>query len=171
LESDAEINQKIRAYEDRTGTQFTEHERTDIRTGRKAQGAEPRKELHPLGHHATPGLDHRTRANRNAVASVLREYFAGTLDRDKLNKPVERSDSRTGAELADRVTSRFELASALNLLNGRNKDLWLVVVRHYRDNITREQIADRWHQSPKTVRTSIEAALDVLIERLWIDPT
>jgi hypothetical protein len=160
--------QAMARYEELHG-HFGRVQRESLLEAARSEEQMSRVSRDPIGHHSEPGKDHRTRANRNAVASVLREYFAGILDRDKLNKPVERSESRTGAELADRVTSRFEIASALNLLHGQDRELWFYVVRHYRDGLTREQIAERWHKSPRTVKVAIEAGLDVMIERLWVD--
>lgn len=159
----------LRAYEQIHGP-LPEHQRRDLlAAGRERDRLAPFKKRDPIGGGATPGLDHRTRANRSAVASVLREYFGGTLDRGTMTKPVERSDSVTGAELADRMVSRLEISTALVGLRRNYLSLWLAVTREYRDNLTRSVIAERWRKSPATVTKDVEAGLDVLIASVFVD--
>lgn len=160
----------MRRYEDTHGP-LNEHTRRDLlAAGRERDRLAPFKARDPLGAGSTPNLDHRTRANRSAVASVLREYFGGTLDR-ALNKPVERSDSVTGAELADRMVSRLEISTALVKLRRDHLNCWLAVTREYRDGISRSEIAERWHKAPSTVKRDVEDGLDVLILGIFRDLT
>jgi len=158
----------MRNYETLHG-HFGRQQREDLLAAARSEEYVARTNRDPIGHHSALGVDHRTRANRSAVASCLREYFGGTLERGRMNKPVERSESHTGAELADRMTSRLEVANALVSLHREHLNLWLAVVRQYRDNLTRAQIAERWHKSRQTVSYEIDAGLDVLIERLYLD--
>lgn len=158
----------MRRYENEHGP-LNEHARREaLQAGRERDRLAPFKARDPLGAGSTPNLDHRTRANRSAVASVLREYFGGTLDR-ALNKPVERSDSMTGAELADRMVSRLEVAAALVLLRRDHLNCWLAVTREYRDGLTRTVIAERWRKSVKTVTRDIEEGLDHMIAIVFVD--
>jgi len=159
----------MRAYESERGP-LNEHARRDLlAAGRARDQLDPRKSRDPLGHDSTPGLDHRTRANRSAVASVLREYYAGTLDHVALNKPVMRSDSQTGTELADKMVSRLEVAAALALLRRHDLAAWLAVTREYRDGLTRAELAERWRKAPATIKREAEAGLDALIVTIFID--
>lgn len=159
----------LRAYEELHGP-LSEHQRRDLlAAGRARDQLAPFKRRDPLGHGATAGLDHRTRANRSAVSSVLREYFGGTLDLAALNKPVERSDSQTGAELSDRMTSRLEVSTALASLQRGYRDLWLAIMREYRDGLSRAEIAERWRKSPATIKRDVEQGLDVLILGIFVD--
>src|ERR1051325_8529786 len=161
--------QALRAYEDKVGP-LPEHQRRDLLAAGRARDQLPRfTKRDPVGHGATPGLDHRTRANRSAVASVLREYFGGTMEHTPINKAVERSDSQTGAELADRIASYFEVANALASLRRDHKNLWLAIIREYKQNLSRAVIAERWHKAPSTVTRDVEAGLDALIVPIFRD--
>lgn len=164
------IEQKIDDYEKVNGKLGPKQRAAMMDAARRGE-TETMQRRHPLGAGAELGVDHRSETTRSAVAAVLREYFNGTLERGKINKPVDRSAAVTGAELADKMVSRLEVSNALVRLRRNYISLHQCILRHYQDGLTKAQIAERWHKSPRTVANEIAAALDLLVEWIYVDIT
>ena len=122
-----------------------------------------RPALHPLGHAARVDEDPRTKANRDAVAGVLRLYFENALVRS-INS---HEDAAIGLALTDRMVSQLELGEALAWLNFERLDLSILLLFKYRDGWTDGQIAQRLHMGRGGVSDKINAGLDYLIQRIW----
>lgn len=122
--------------------------------------------MHPIGHSAARGQDQRTPANRDALGTCLYAYYAGDLG-EQINK---RSNSATGRELAAKMVTRLELASALEWLYRHHRD-WLVLIElRYARRWSYAKVALAAHKAKETVTKEIERGLDVMVERIWADP-
>jgi len=123
---------------------------------------------HPLGVGAKPGQDHRTEANRRALAHCLYSYFDGTLT-DQITKAAGQGDAAVGLPLGDRMVSRLEISAALDQLKATRADLYSYVWQAYHQRRTRKAIARRTNRNVDTVSKYIEEALHFLIDVIWFD--
>lgn len=128
----------------------------------------PRSHLfHPLG--GLPTESARSQANRDALVYVLRLFFAGALARDRINLPIRRGGSATGAELAPRFVSELELINALEELRSRRADLHALVLVCYADGKSRREIARILRLARETVGEKIELGLGMLLDTIFSD--
>src|SRR5579885_319847 len=123
---------------------------------------------HPLGRGAAAHQDHRTQANRDALAYCLRLYFDGSLG-NTMTKSMRRGQARTGPELTGQFVSLLELGSALAELAHQRADLVVLLEAVYAHGRTRRAVAEVLHLSPTTVSQKVEEGLNRLIDVIWRD--
>jgi hypothetical protein len=124
---------------------------------------------HPLGAGANPRHNNRTEHNRRALEYCLRLYFQQALDDDQINKKEGTSPCETGVPLADKFTSRLEIAISLDKLQKARPDLYVLTIQQYKQEMTRNQISRLLHISPTTVGQQVTEALNLLIDEIWQD--